>query len=326
MKAISLNRSDSQKMSPEMKYSENNTLAKSFGGGECSFCSKIFGFGVAASTIRHHEKICSQNPGKRIWRCELCDKNFPHGSGLFKHRKSVAHLQKGGLPPKARKKNLIPIVAAATAAATAATAGNLSPVVRNFSSKDFPLLNGMDTGEYTVILADPPFQYSRSTGSGVAENHYHTMRDGSLDDLQVSSLAADSAMLFMWCSGPTMGRAINLCEKWGFKYKTVAFVWVKTGVSDRPQSMGLGSYTRPGAEYLLLAGKGKITRLMVKRPDQVFLSQRRSNSEKPSKVRHMIDAMVGKTCKKIELFCRTGGDGDWAAWGDELGMKPKTHD
>ena len=325
-------------MSPEMKYSENNTLAKSFRGGECSFCSKVFGFGVSFSTIRHHEKICSHNPDKRIWRCELCDKIFPHGSGLFKHRKSVAHLQKGGLPPKARKKIIMPIIGVtdvtAVTAVTAVTvvtavtavtaAGSLPPVVRNFPSKDFPLLNGMDAGEYSVILADPPFQYSRSTGSGVAENHYHTMRDGSLDDLQVSRLAADSAMLFMWCSGPTMGRAINLCEKWGFKYKTVAFVWVKTGVSGQPQSMGLGSYTRPGAEYLLLAGKGKITRLMVKRPDQVFLSQRRSHSEKPLRVRDMIDTMVGKTCKKIELFCRTGGEGDWAAWGDELGMKPKT--
>ena len=111
----------------------------------------------------------------------------------------------------------------------------------------------------------------------------------------------------MWCSGATLDHAIALCSAWGFAYKTVAFVWAKTNLSGAPQSIALGSYTRPGAEFVLLATRGKATSLIAERVDQVFLARRTTHSTKPEHVAEMIERMVddAKTAnEKIELFAR----------------------
>jgi N6-adenosine-specific RNA methylase IME4 len=178
----------------------------------------------------------------------------------------------------------------------------------------------MPTQQHTAILVDPPFSYERSVGQGVAANHYATMTDAQLAALPVGSLAARDAMLFFWCSGPTISRALWLCSQWGFKYKTMAFVWVKTNRKDAPQSMGLGSYTLPGTEFVLLATKGHAAPLIIKRLDQVVMHRRGGHSEKPAIFRELIDEMTGhdQQLRKIELFSRTPADGSWSAWGDQI--------
>jgi N6-adenosine-specific RNA methylase IME4 len=157
-------------------------------------------------------------------------------------------------------------------------------------------------------------------GLGVAANHYETLTDTQLGDLPLSDMTTRNAMLFLWCSGPTMNRAIALCARWGFVYKTVAFVWVKTNKTGKPQPIGLGSYTLPGTEMVLLATKGKAAPMVVKRVPQVVFSRRGKHSEKPEEFRTLIDAMTGNDTrvKKIELFSRRGADSSWSVWGDQL--------
>lgn len=46
-------------------------------------------------------------------------------------------------------------------------------------------------------------------------------------NLPVKDLASDNCVLFMWMTFPTLIEGIKVIEKWGFKYKTVAFVWIK---------------------------------------------------------------------------------------------------
>jgi N6-adenosine-specific RNA methylase IME4 len=205
----------------------------------------------------------------------------------------------------------------AKAQAASAKHGGLS-----YAASAYPMLQGMPQGLFNAILIDPPFRYARACGSGVAENHYETLSDADLAALPVGALAAQDSMLFLWCSGPTMSRAVALCESWGFNYKTVAFVWIKTKKDGAPHGMGLGSYTRPGAEYVLVAGKGKAASLVTARPNQVFLSPRRAHSEKPLETRAFIDELLaGETMNKIELFCRSAPDAKWSVWGDQLGTK-----
>ena len=188
---------------------------------------------------------------------------------------------------------------------------------KTFSAAEYPLLHGIPQGVYGAILVDPPFRYGRQVGSGVADNHYTTMDEKVMAAMDVKGLSTKNALLFMWCSGPTMHRAIELCEDWGFKYKTVASVWVKTNKSGKPQSMGLGHYTRPGAEYLLVAGRNSGASLVLERPDQVFFAPRRAHSQKPDETRTMIDKMIGDEVRKIELFSRCGDNPQWDVWGDE---------
>ena len=399
-----------------MNTTQDFTLANVYSGGNCGFCQKTFSIGFRPSCIRRHERVCSSNPDKKIWRCKVCDKAFPHGSGLFKHRKSVAHRLKGGAPPKPRsvKQSLCypalpvevptevptevpaevppaapsralvlpaPAAVALPQAVTLALAPAPIPTTsellitqaqarvveaegqvvkaqaladaqmmearalviaaqadvvhvqaeaqakialgqQKFEAVKHPLLKGVPQGVYGAILVDPPFRYSRAVGKGIADNHYKTMDDTALEKLQVKALASKKALLFMWCSGPTMARAIALCERWGFNYKTIAFVWVETNNSGKPQSMGLGSYTRPGAEYLLVAGRNSAASLVLKRIDQVFSAPRRAHSQKPEVTRNMIDEMIGDEVRKIELFSRGSNNEQWDVWGDELDTMP----
>ena len=45
---------------------------------------------------------------------------------------------------------------------------------------------------------------------------------------QMTPSASDDAVLFLWVTAPQLDVGLRIVEAWGFEYKTVAFVWVKT--------------------------------------------------------------------------------------------------
>jgi len=280
--------------------------------------------------LRLHERDCPKNPHRRTWRCEACDRNFAYKYGLYKHNLSVTHRAGGSrVPkaPKASKDSTASKVSKASKDPQAPQAPQAPQVPRpqpahgsSFNATDHPMLRDMPSDTFAVIMADPPFRYKRRKGHGVADNHYTTMSDDELRALPVGEKASKEALLILWCSGPTLPRAVALCKAWGFTYKTVAFVWVKTNKRGEPQSMGLGYYTRPGAEFVLVATKGKGASLIAKRPDQVFTAPRTKHSQKPHEMRSMVDAMTGRNrdLRKLELFSRTAADTRWSVWGDQV--------
>lgn len=81
-------------------------------------------------------------------------------------------------------------------------------------------------GRYAVIYADPPWSYAQG-GHGAAKNHYNTMTPEEIKRLPVGALAADNAVLFIWATFPNLPQALETIQAWGFKYKTLAFNWVK---------------------------------------------------------------------------------------------------
>ena len=46
--------------------------------------------------------------------------------------------------------------------------------------------------------------------------------------LPVSEIAEKDCALFLWATFPQLKEALQLIKAWGFQYKTVAFVWLKT--------------------------------------------------------------------------------------------------
>ena len=100
--------------------------------------------------------------------------------------------------------------------------------------------------KYSVIYADPPWSYS---GGGAARNvakHYHTMKPEDIYSLPVQNIAADDCLLFLWATFPNLDVALETIRRWGFRYKTAAFVWVKrnrkTPFIDDPARGRLGDY------------------------------------------------------------------------------------
>ncbi len=164
------------------------------------------------------------------------------------------------------------------------------------------------TGRFSVVYADPPWQYGASSVTGGADQHYATMPTREICRLPISGSTTDNAVLFLWCTNPLLPDGLEVIKEWGFDYKT-CMVWVK----DKATS-GLGVYMRGQHELLLIATKGSM--VPEKRPVSVITSARMEHSKKPDEVYGIIEGMYPNQ-RYAELFARQRHDG-WRAFGNEI--------
>jgi N6-adenosine-specific RNA methylase IME4 len=162
-------------------------------------------------------------------------------------------------------------------------------------------------GKFSVILADPPWQYEHAISENRAiENHYNTMNIEEIASLPVSEICTKTAVLFLWVTNPKLQEGLYVMNQWGFTYRT-CMVWVK----DR---IGTGYWVRSKHELLLIGIKGEMPCPEESlRPSSVIESKRRSHSEKPDELYEIIETMY-PTLKKIELFARKIRK-NWKTWG-----------
>jgi N6-adenosine-specific RNA methylase IME4/ParB-like chromosome segregation protein Spo0J len=167
--------------------------------------------------------------------------------------------------------------------------------------------------KYPIIYADPPWQYDFAKDSAdEIEEHYPTMPVEDICNLQVSDIATDDCVLFLWATSPKLPEALKVMEAWNFTYKTCA-VWDKEWI-------GPGYYFRQRHELLLVGTKGNVpVPLPEARPDSVYSERRTEHSKKPERYYEFIEAMY-PDLPKVELFCRSPRDG-WAVWGNECEAK-----
>ena len=111
--------------------------------------------------------------------------------------------------------------------------------------------------KYSVIYADPPWNYAAGGKTRNVERHYRTMKPEDIYSLPVQDIAEDDCLLFLWATFPNLDVALETIRRWGFQYKTAAFVWVKRNRKSPSWFWGLGNWTRANAEICLLATKGK---------------------------------------------------------------------
>lgn len=133
--------------------------------------------------------------------------------------------------------------------------------------------------------------------------------------LPVDKLADKDCVLFMWITFPTLVEGLKVLEHWGFKYKTVAFVWIKQNKKTPSLFWGLGFWTRANAEICILATKGKPKRMSAK-VHQVIISPVEEHSKKPDETRKRIVELLGDI-PRVELFARQKANG-WDSWGNEV--------
>lgn len=165
--------------------------------------------------------------------------------------------------------------------------------------------------KYNVILADPPWKYTRDMHDGSrSTDHYPSMELNDMKAMSVQSLCDENCVLFMWATAPKMDWAIELGKSWGFNYSTVAFVW------DKMRTLA-GCYTITECEFVLVfrPRKGRLPKRFKTNARQFFQEKPREHSRKPEYVQDMLELMYPNT-KKIELFARRTRDG-WDSWGDE---------
>lgn len=133
--------------------------------------------------------------------------------------------------------------------------------------------------------------------------------------LPVEKIVDKDCVLFMWMTFPTLVEGLKVLENWGFKYKTVAFVWIKQNKKTPSLFWGLGFWTRANAEICILATKGKPKRISAK-VHQVIISPVEEHSKKPDETRKRIVELLGDI-PRVELFARQKVNG-WDSWGNEV--------
>ena len=188
----------------------------------------------------------------------------------------------------------------------------------SFLSLSFP------AEKFNVIYADPPWTFRTWSKEGKGrspENHYGCMSLADLSALPVADLAAEDCALFLWAMDPLLPEGISLMEGWGFRYKTVAFMWAKLNKSAPPMLLirddfftGLGYWTRANSEMCLLGTRGKPKRVS-KSVKRLVISPRREHSRKPDEVADRIVQLMGDL-PRIELFARQSRQG-WFNWGND---------
>lgn len=172
--------------------------------------------------------------------------------------------------------------------------------------------------KYNIIYADPPWKYNEqhTKASRSVNLQYNTMKTEDMYSFPINKIANDNSVCFMWATYPKLKESINLLEKWGFKYKTVAFTWIKKNKNNDNYFMGMGYYTRSNAEICLLGIKGKPLKRKSHSVRQIIDSKIQEHSKKPDEIRNRIVELFGDL-SRIELFARQTADG-WDCWGNEV--------
>lgn len=171
--------------------------------------------------------------------------------------------------------------------------------------------------QYGAILMDPPWHFRTYSGATAVPQRtgvdpYPTMTFPELCALPVRELAAKNCALFMWVVDSHLEESLDLIFHWGFKFKTVAFVWEKLTINGLPK-IGMGYWTRKQTEICLLATKGS-PRRQDKGVRQLIQAQRREHSRKPDEIYERIERLVPGPY--MELFARQQWPG-WDTWGNE---------
>jgi len=174
--------------------------------------------------------------------------------------------------------------------------------------------------KYQIIYVDPPWSYNDTQKSGGtaffgASVRYPVMNNKDILKLPINNLAEKDCVLFMWATNPLLPEALETMKAWGFKYKTVAFCWIKKTINGK-QIHNMGRWTMGGMELCLLGTKGHPQR-KVKNIKQTFEALRTRHSQKPFEVRKFITDLMGEDRTKIELFARQKTEG-WDVWGNEV--------
>jgi site-specific DNA-methyltransferase (adenine-specific) len=173
--------------------------------------------------------------------------------------------------------------------------------------------------KYNIIYADPPWEYrnqsiNHTDGKALAFNHYKTLSVEEICKIKVGEIADKNCALFIWVTFPNLPEVFRVIKHWGFTYKTVAFVWVKT-TKNKKLFMGTGYYTRANSEICLLATRGTVKPISHS-IHSILLFPILGHSRKPNEIRKRIVELFGDL-PRIELFSRMKWDG-WDSWGNEV--------
>jgi N6-adenosine-specific RNA methylase IME4 len=213
----------------------------------------------------------------------------------------------GKLTPEA-KKALAPIIKEVRAERVATKKETRAALEAALGEKRLAL----PVKRFGVVYADPPWRFQVGSDAGMLAHPAHHYPTASLDDikaLNVPSISANDAVLFLWATVPMLPQALEVMTAWGFQYKS-AVTWVKDKV-------GTGDWFRNQTEHLLVGTRGKVPAPAAGTQwPTAIIAPVTEHSAKPETFLELIEHSF-PTLPKIELYRRGPPRPGWDAWGNE---------
>lgn len=174
------------------------------------------------------------------------------------------------------------------------------------------------SGQFSTLLADPPWQFQNRTGKVAPEHRrllrYPTMELKEILELPVPRLAAARSHLYLWVPNALLKEGLSVMEAWGFTYKS-NLVWHKVRKDGGSDGRGVGFYFRNVTELLLFGVRGSMRTLPPgRRQVNLLATRKREHSRKPDEMYDLIEAC--SPGPYLEVFARFRRRG-WHQWGNE---------
>jgi N6-adenosine-specific RNA methylase IME4 len=174
------------------------------------------------------------------------------------------------------------------------------------------------SGQYSTILADPPWQFQNRTGKVAPEHRrllrYPTMELKEIQELPVAKLAAARSHLYLWVPNALLQEGLQVMEAWGYTYKS-NIVWHKVRKDGGSDGRGVGFYFRNVTELVLFGVRGSMRTLQAGRTQVNLLATRkREHSRKPDEIYDIIESC--SPGPYLEIFARFRRP-CWKQWGNE---------
>lgn len=181
------------------------------------------------------------------------------------------------------------------------------------------------SGQYRTIVIDPPWPVEGISASASKKMRYgkrlvmpyKTMSLEEITTFPINDFAAEQCALFMWSTQGFLKAALEIVERWGFKFSKL-LTWDKVhGIS------WLGFHSN--SEFVIFAYRGKYPLAVNARCniDTVFRasSVNKRHSTKPGKFYQMLLPWFPEP--RIDIFARKRHYG-FDAWGDQAQEAPLT--
>ena len=175
--------------------------------------------------------------------------------------------------------------------------------------------------KYQIIYADPPWSFYNKIPQDSNRNpreisQYDIMTTEEICSLPIKNITSENCILFLWITDAHLPEGLEVIKRWGFKYKTIGFIWKKLTCNGNLRR-GVAPYTMKNCELCYIGVKGAFTKYLKDRTiNQLVEAKMSKHSKKPKDVRDNIVKLCGDL-PRIELFAREKIEG-WDVWGNEV--------
>ncbi|RCK67375.1 N6-adenosine-methyltransferase IME4 [Candida viswanathii] len=151
-------------------------------------------------------------------------------------------------------------------------------------------------GKFSAIISDPAWDIHMSLP-------YGTCKDDELLSLPMEELQ-DEGIIMLWVTGRSIEVGRRALIKWGYKIYD-EMIWIKLNQLRRTIVTGrTGHWLNHSKEHLLVGLKGDPIWINKQIDTDVVVSPTRETSRKPDEFYDIVERLVGKHSRKLEIFGR----------------------